>query len=434
MTPSLYRDIRRAGLALTAGVLGLAAPTWAQTPVGPLGHASTAPLTEVGPATAADAPTRLLEMKVELAWMADPAVFPHRLAVRFAGGALEVRGFVPGEAVREQALKVAREAVGVHVLDGLRVHPNLSLRAGAGGTESIEPASRAALAEALPDQAGGIAVKATPGGQVTLSGVVASHEAKLAAGHALRRVAGCASVVNQLRVATVLVNGRGHERVSADGMLLVGSDGSVITVEENTQPRLPTPPPLRPETPPVVRPAKPAPAPRAPEMPARVESPPTYSLPARPVRLEEPAEPAVEIAKPVAKPVPPAPPKPKEPAPVRRVSHTAPKPATVAPRPVAPGAPYVATGVVLIEGLDLPVEPAAPAADLAAVGTQMRQKIVAVFGDKVNGIEVTALSPTSLTIRLRAANASDGQRLASAVFKMPELRPYQVNLEIDLKP
>src|SRR5262245_14173570 len=105
MTPTLYRDLKRAGLALTAGVLGLAAPAWAQspTPAGPLGHSSTPPLTEVSPV--ADGPTRLLEMKVELAWMADPAVFPYRLAIRFEGGALEVRGYVPGEAVREQALK-----------------------------------------------------------------------------------------------------------------------------------------------------------------------------------------------------------------------------------------------------------------------------------------------------------------------------------------
>src|SRR5262245_61746656 len=173
MTPTLYRDLKRAGLTLTAGVLGMAAPAWAQPPVpaGPLGHATAPPLTEVSLA-AADGPTRLLEMKVELAWMADPAVFPYRLALRFEGGALEVRGYLPGEAVREQALKVAREASGLHVIDGLRIHPSLSLRAGAGGTGGVVAGARSALAEALPDQAAGLDVQTTAGGQVTLSGEV----------------------------------------------------------------------------------------------------------------------------------------------------------------------------------------------------------------------------------------------------------------------
>src|ERR1700730_11690450 len=50
---------------------------------------------------------RFIEMLIELAWLADPVTFPYYLEARVEGSALQVRGFVPGTSVRDQALKVA---------------------------------------------------------------------------------------------------------------------------------------------------------------------------------------------------------------------------------------------------------------------------------------------------------------------------------------
>ena len=74
--------------------------------------------------------------------------------------------------------------------------------------------------EETPDQATAIRPLVQAGGQVVLSGSVASYEAKLEASECLRRVNGCTCVINLLEVLQVELDGRTHTRVSADGLPL----------------------------------------------------------------------------------------------------------------------------------------------------------------------------------------------------------------------
>src|SRR4051794_21408285 len=62
---------------------------------------------------------------VQLAWMADPIIFRLNLGARVNPDALIVYGFVPTEPMRQHVLQVARDASGMNVIDGLRLHPNL---------------------------------------------------------------------------------------------------------------------------------------------------------------------------------------------------------------------------------------------------------------------------------------------------------------------
>src|SRR5688572_22865890 len=90
---------------LAAGLLGLAAPLVAV-------DRGTRP----APArTTRAAPGRVEELKVELAWMAEPETFRCPLRVRIGPQEAEVSGKVPSKKVRRLALEIAERAVSVPV-------------------------------------------------------------------------------------------------------------------------------------------------------------------------------------------------------------------------------------------------------------------------------------------------------------------------------
>src|SRR5436190_15904980 len=84
---------------VTAGTVGLAAPAVAQhPPYRPVGVPSRVqPVAAVEPAPILDHEgyTRAMEMKVELAWLANQATFSYGLAAHVEGPVLQVRGYVP---------------------------------------------------------------------------------------------------------------------------------------------------------------------------------------------------------------------------------------------------------------------------------------------------------------------------------------------------
>src|SRR5207245_970218 len=67
----------------------------------------------------------LVEMQIEIAWLADPMTFPYPMAACLVGGTLEVAGLVPSEAVRQRALYLARECSGMSVADRLHVQAGM---------------------------------------------------------------------------------------------------------------------------------------------------------------------------------------------------------------------------------------------------------------------------------------------------------------------
>src|SRR5262249_25179711 len=90
--------------------LALVSSASAQTASGPR-----APITED--------PNRIREIRVELAWFGDPITFPCQLGACVQKGVLELRGYVPSTAIRERAVKLARQVCSLSVIDHLQVRP-----------------------------------------------------------------------------------------------------------------------------------------------------------------------------------------------------------------------------------------------------------------------------------------------------------------------
>src|SRR5439155_9673833 len=113
------------------------------------------------------------------------------------------------------------EGCALSVVDGIKINGALVRPLGASGDTPLEQSASGHLNKYMGEQAQGITVTARTNGQVTVAGTVGSYEEKLAVSQSLRAVAGCTSVVNQLRVGTTQQDGRPHALVSADGRLLV---------------------------------------------------------------------------------------------------------------------------------------------------------------------------------------------------------------------
>jgi hypothetical protein len=226
-TPTSSRGWRAARWSLlVAGAVGLAAPASAQ--IGRLLHGRPAPLAVAGKtASLSEAQSAMAQIKVESAWLTDPATFPWPLAARVSGTVLHVSGEVPSQAVRQQALKIAGEQCGLAVIDAIKINGSLLRPIGVGGDEPLEQLATDHVHKYLGEQAQGIQVSTRSNGQVTLTGSIGSHEEKLAVGQSLRAVKGCTGVVNQLEVGTTLV--------SADGRLLVPDAGIKQAAHSATQ-------------------------------------------------------------------------------------------------------------------------------------------------------------------------------------------------------
>jgi hypothetical protein len=165
---------------------------------------------------------KLEEMKVELAWHADLSTFSYELVARIEGDHMEVRGYVPNEAIKEKALGIARKHTPFPIVDKLKLMPNLAARSVGRPAEEVKEEAARLLAEKLGDEARSFEVKVTGVGEVALAGTVHSVEDKLAVSHLLRQVHGCGCVANHLAVAPELRNGRMMTAVTHDGKETIG--------------------------------------------------------------------------------------------------------------------------------------------------------------------------------------------------------------------
>src|SRR5205085_523948 len=66
---------------------------------------------------------------VQLAWVAEPALFPYALTARVGGAGVVLSGHVPNERVQWQAVRVAQRATTLNVIDELKLNPHLPLPA-----------------------------------------------------------------------------------------------------------------------------------------------------------------------------------------------------------------------------------------------------------------------------------------------------------------
>jgi hypothetical protein len=332
----MRRALRRAALALlTAGAPGWGGLAVAQQPP------AAAPMAMPPADTAHESRCRLEEMKVEMAWLANPATFPYPMAARTVDGELEVRGEVPNEAVRLMALRIAKAHARFPIVDALQINRKLPARATEVAADAVRQGAVEVLTETFGMAARGFEIRAESDGQVAVSGSVSSVEEKLAVSRRLRKVRGCTSASNYLQISPVMRDGRMVTQINLNGSLVVS--GQVLcldgTGQESSSPRppattstvsppirsmvvAPTPapvivstqqratpvvgmPPPPPPMPPVVRTTTvqvpPAPPPVQPVVPA---SAPPVSVPSAVMPIELPIPPAPPARTLMAPPAP----------------------------------------------------------------------------------------------------------------------------------
>ncbi len=204
MKRPIRKALGRAGWTVAiAGGLGVTAVTTAQiSPYAPIARTTQTPQAAPAetPGPVADDHGRLAVMKVELAWLADPVTFPHALEARVIGTVLEVRGEVPNETIRQQALRMARDASGMRIMDGLQLRHKPQRPSVGRPSGWLHQQAITALQHALPQCVGGITVDTWTDGQVVVKGTVPTYEDKLTASRCLHGVSGCNCVINQLSV------------------------------------------------------------------------------------------------------------------------------------------------------------------------------------------------------------------------------------------
>jgi hypothetical protein len=216
----MCRALRRAaGVLLATGVLGLARPASAQHFLERL-RERTPPVQRAGygpSALRSEGQGRLEEMKAELALLSDAVTFPYYLSARAAGCVLEVRGYVPSDAVKQHALEIARHNSTLSVTDGLRLQANLNPHRPLRGAEEVLREGNELLAHELGNAARQLHLDARPNGVVRITGSIDSVQEKLAVSRLFRQVSGCAAVVNLLAVRPVLHDGQRVMQVTRDG-------------------------------------------------------------------------------------------------------------------------------------------------------------------------------------------------------------------------
>jgi hypothetical protein len=336
-----------------------------------------------------DPNSHLAEMRVEIAWLADPVTFPFALTAHVFGSNLEIHGTVPNEVVRSHVLEIAREHGGLAVVaDALRVQPDLHLPpTGAETSQRLAMAASAALKQALPTYASGFEVYARAGGMVALKGPIPSYEEKLLASQRLRTLHGCLAVDNQLEVLAVHLDGKTFVAVSADGTQLAQYDPKAPhkTVPATT----------------VMAQAKPAPVPMT-------------SAPASTQNVAAMTAPMATVAKVSSAPA--------STSSISRVAYVS------SEVPVSKPAP------AMFSSTPMPPAPLTIAAPPVSPETMLQQHIQMMCGSAVRDVEILATAHTSYLVRMKVHDVQTGERLGHRILEMPELQPYQVNLEVHIVP
>ena len=301
----MRRALRRAvGVLMASGVVSLARPALAQTS-GPLfPDQPPQAIQSEGNAVLTEGHSRLEEMKVQLALLADIATFPYYLGARAAGENLTVKGYVPNERVQQRALELARQHTFLRVTDGLRIQGNLSLRPPLRAADVLQREGTELLIKNLGEAGRLIQVQARPNGLIVVSGPVESVEDKVEVSKLFRQLGGCSGVVNELMVQPILRDGQRLIAVTKDGTQTVSPSALGLEAETTLVP------PVEPG--PIPGTWKAAPLPRKEILKPRKEIPVPHKEMETPAPLP-PKEPAVLSSPQPASPPPqlaPAPPPP----------------------------------------------------------------------------------------------------------------------------
>jgi hypothetical protein len=354
---------------LTAVVLlAVARPGLAQLPLPPLpgpgGALATSPKEE-------QRSSRLTEIRVELAWLADPLVCPYYPCVRVVGGTLEVGGLVPDASVRVRALQVARQNAPLPVVDRLKVYAGLLVPRVHVPAAKLQAAALVTVQAEFPAIGPDLKVTCSPAGLLTVSGIIDSAEHKLQVSQRLRRLPGCAAVVNLLQ--TDVAEPTRSQPLAALPVPVPGPAAPLPPVREMKSEATPTPtsaelavetqapPAAAPLGPAVPLPAMPLPTPQASLKHNPAPAPPPVILgPSLQPNLDVPEAPAMKLNESWR----PAPPPPPSPGAARQVAKSAPPLLLPAPEPsdTANALPQAAAQQSVSARPALPLPPPEPVA------------------------------------------------------------------------
>lgn len=349
---------------------------------------------------------RLMEIFIELAWLADPVTFPYFLEARASGASLEVRGFVPNKAVREKALNIARVHCPLKVVDAMKEHGSLAVPPASRSPEQLKNAVQTALREAFPKHYQNLQVQCFPGGMVQVSGTVMSYDQKLAVSQSLRRLHGCTSINNVTQVASAMelaqapVKRTNPSEVKDDRGGKKGLFGWFAKSNPSTDKGTPKASKSQPDKGPNLAKTGPAggPNPIQPVSTTKVKPGEPYETRGTVVITEEP-KPAAQ-AQPNQK---------QQPSQAKTVAQANPPQASkqplASPKNTSPSAP-VASGNV----------------------AQLKKRLEAAVPGR--DVQVTMLPNNGVRVEVRPRPGEDSGQLAGQIFSLPELEPYGDRVEL----
>jgi hypothetical protein len=311
------------------------------------------------------------ELQLELALLGDPLTFPYPLHAHITAAGMEIRGRVPNVWIRDHAMKLAKNACEVAVVDGMTVEPKMAIPMPHMQTALFATEARQRLERAGVKVTGPVEILGPGNGQIVLSGKIGSLEDKVQMSRALRGLPGCTCVTNELVVA-----GAVQPAVHVAEPVAAKEPARVKRVEHTVPAEAPAVAHKMPETP--VAPMKGT---------LRKESKLAAGLPAK-ISFDDEKE-ASHIVPTAGQPDKPA--KKETPA---KLAVTIPK-----------GPPSAETQAVIQKKLKSTVNRSA-------------REIVMQFDD--NG---------GAKIRVKIAKISDVEKVHAAIQKVPELAPYDLNIE-----
>jgi hypothetical protein len=196
--------------------------------------------------TGPDDHARVMEMRVMLAWLADPVTCRYPLRATGSGAMLQVSGTVPNSHIRAYVLNMAEHVSKLNVTDALRVQAGATPPVPVVPAEQLHHDVEAALARGPQRFIRDLHIQTHANGQVTVTGTVPSLEHKLTVSQHLRGVPGCNGIDNQLSVRYFLYEGNPYTLVSADGRNIMMGTVSVPAPQVAAVETVQAPPPPKP--------------------------------------------------------------------------------------------------------------------------------------------------------------------------------------------
>jgi hypothetical protein len=376
-----------------AACLGITVQVPAQGPIISLLKKYDAGRAQHAPAHATSDAGRIIEIQVELALLADPATCPYYIEAHVQGSELYLRGTVANDQVRAHAVKVARSQCPLKLVNQMKVGavrvvptrlPREQLQ------KSVQNVLRKSFARLNKD----LQVRCDSRGYILVAGFVSSYEEKMRLSRELRNLPGCTCVLNRTNVLA-----------SSDSD--VQSEKRAIVRKQAVPAKGMAPLPMATRTQsPIQRTSYTTPG-------SSISNQP---VPATERPLPRPRDDVVAAAPPVIHKEEAAP----EPAPRRfhlfNVLGDRPTAAPTKPFHYL-GAPYVTRGIMLVP-------------ENSSQAELLQQKVCRACGKKPRDVDVQLMSQNHIAIQLHARNQAEVQEIGHRLDSVPELRSYQVDLQI----